>query len=86
MYKCIHNMCPKNLSVEYKAYNCRPNDFLLLKTSTARTKYGKRRFGYYGPRAWNKLPLELRMEESIDKFKSQVKTLLFNSPETFMLI
>ena len=41
MYKCIHNMCPKNLSVEYKAYNCRPNDFLLLKTSTARTKYGK---------------------------------------------
>ena len=85
MFKCVHNICSNNLSIEYKSYNCRPQDFLLLKTVPAKTKYGKRRFDYYGPRLWNLLPLSIRTEEKLDKFKCEVKTLLFQHPNTYSM-
>ena len=65
----------------FKAYNCRPQDYLLLETRAAKTKYGKRTFDYAAPSHWNALPLEVRMEENIDKFKGQIKTMLFDGTE-----
>ena len=79
--KRIKGLCSQNLKIEYKAYNCRPQDYLLLETRAAKTKYGKRTFDYAAPRLWNALPLEVRMEENIDKFKGQIKTILFNGTE-----
>ena len=80
-YKRIKGLCSQNLRIEYKAYNCRPQDYLLLETKAAKTKYGKRTFDYAAPRLWNALPLELRKEENIDKFKGQLKTILFDGTE-----
>ena len=79
-YKRV-KLCSQNLKIEFKTYNCRPQDYLLLETKTANTKYGKRTFDYAAPRLWNALPLEVRMEENIDKFKRQIKTLLFEGTE-----
>ena len=81
VYKSIHGLCSENLQLHYKGYNCRPQDYLLLETKSAKTKYGKRTFSYAGPRLWNALPLHIRSEENIDKFKTQVKTLLFEGTE-----
>ena len=40
-------------------------------------KYGEAAFGFYGPTAWNKLPLYLRRAESVDSFKAQLKTYFY---------
>ena len=77
VYKCIYGKCSRNLKITYKQHNCRPNDDLLLKTKKVNTRYGKRTFDYAGPRLWNAVPPKLRKEENIDKFKKQLKTLLF---------
>ena len=83
VYKCIHGQCSKNLQIKYKAYNCRPQDYLMLETKRVKTKYGRRTFSFVGPKLWNALPLHIRMEENIDRFKTQVKTLLFDGTEDF---
>ena len=85
VFKSIHGMCSRNLTqkITYKGYNCRPNDYLQLETKKAVTNYGKRMFEYVGPRLWNALPLEVRMEEEIDSFKKKVKTMLFRDSEGF---
>ena len=40
-------------------------------------KYGKAAFCFYGPVAWNKLPLRLRQAASVDIFKAQLKTYFY---------
>ena len=52
-------------------------DDLKLETPDFNTKYGKRLFEYNGSRLWNALPLAVRMEEDIGKYKKQVKKILF---------
>ena len=80
-YKRINGLCSQNLKIEYKAYNCRPQDYLKLETKTANTIHGKRTFDYAAPKLWNALPLEVRTEEDIDKFNRRIKTLLFDGTE-----
>ena len=80
-YKRIYGLCSQNLKIEYKAYNCRPQDYLKLETKTANTIHGKRTFDYAAPKLWNALPLEVRTEEDIDRFKRRIKTLLFDGTE-----
>ena len=81
VYKAIHGRCSENLKVSYKQHNCRPDNFLLLEPKNVKTKYGRRTFDYAGPRLWNALPLELRTEETVEEFKSKLKTLLFKDTE-----
>ena len=73
-----------NLKINYKSHNCRPNDYLLLVTKRFDTKYGRRTFDYVGPRLWNALPLHARIEQKIDNFKRQIKTILFNDTGDFI--
>ena len=82
-FKVVKGMSPDNLTLKYKAFNGRPSDFLILETPNYRTKYGKRLFEYNGPRYWNALPLDLRMEEDIETFKKRVKTMLFDGCADF---
>ena len=81
VYKRITGQCSQNLNIKFKSHNCRPQDYLLLETKSVKTKYGKRTFDYAAPRLWNALPLHMRMEEDIDSFKKQLKTLLFDGTE-----
>ena len=83
VYKSINGMCSANLRLAYKGYNCRTVDFLLLETYPVKTRYGKRSFGYAGPRLWNALPLEVRTVETVEEYKRQVKTILFTDTEGF---
>ena len=41
------------------------------------TQYGRRAFRYTAPRLWNRLPPDLKTEESINTFKKKLKTFLF---------
>ena len=40
--------------------------------------YRRRMFSYNGPRLWNALPDDIRMEKNTDSFKAKLKTLLFD--------
>ena len=82
VYKSIQGTCSNNLQLDFKSYNCRPEEFLMLKTGFCKTKYGKRTYDYVAPRLWNALPLHIRTEKLI-KFKKMVKTLLFEDTEGF---
>ena len=83
VFKCIRGICSENLiaKLKFKNYNCRPDDYLKLETGKVSTKFGRRTFAYAGPRLWNSLPLKLRTEEDIVKYKGQLKTLLFTDTE-----
>ncbi len=86
VYKSIQGTCSKNLVLDYKQYNCRPEDFLKLQVKFAKTKYGERTYDYFAPRLWNALPLHIRTEEKIEEFKKKIKTLLFQNTEGFKAI
>ena len=77
VFKVLKGQCSKNLNLNYKGFNGRPDDFLMLQTPNFKTVYGTRLFEYNGSRLWNALPLALRAEEDIEKFKSTLKTILF---------
>ena len=81
VYKSINGLCSENLTITYKQFNCRPQDFLLLETKMVKTRYGQRTFEYAGPRLWNALPLQVRTIDNIESFKRQLKTLLFRDTE-----
>ena len=86
MFKYVNGICPSNFTFEYKTFNgpysYRAQDSLMLKTITAKTKYGKRKFEYYGPRLWNRLTYKMRTEKNIEIFKKKLKTLLFDNSDT----
>ena len=75
VFKVLRGKC--NMSLTYKGFNGRPDDFLKLETPNFKTKYGQRLFEYNGSRLWNALPLSIRTEENIEVYKKKIKTLLF---------
>ena len=84
-YGCVHGSAPQYLQDIVKTYV--PTRQLRSSTdSTALVvlrmdfkRVGERSFGYCAPRLWNALPQGLREVGSIDAFKQQLKTYLFNS-------
>ena len=42
------------------------------------TVYGRRTFDYNGSRLWNALPVHVRAEEDVERFKKFVKRILFD--------
>ena len=81
VYKSIHGQCSENLTLSYKQYNCRPDDYLQLELKMVKTKYGRRTFTYAGPRLWNALPLQIRTIDNVNVFKRQLKTILFKDTQ-----
>ncbi|CAL1538616.1 unnamed protein product, partial [Lymnaea stagnalis] len=50
------------------------------KLSTPRVcleTYGKRTFAFAGPTIWNALPVDLRNNQTLESFKTDLKTHLF---------
>lgn len=67
------------LSVYTPSRNLRSADCNLLNVIKTRLKtYGDRAFSSAGPREWNALPIHIRQANSLQNFKSQLKTHLFN--------
>ena len=50
---------------------------LLQAPRTKCSTFGDRAFSVYGPRHWSKLPKHIRERDSVDSFKSSLKTHLF---------
>ena len=70
LYNCLHRYVPTRPLRSSSA------DLLEVPTMTYK-KYGEAAFCFYGPTAWNKLPLHLRQAASVDSFKAQLKTYFF---------
>src|SRR6218665_187466 len=56
----------------------RSTDNCDLLVRRMKTRFGDRAFSAAGPRCWNKLPAALRVADSIDSFKTGLKTYLFS--------
>lgn len=83
-FKCIHGTAPiylqELISIKGKGrYATRSNQGLLLSVPPIKSKstLGDRSFTVGAPKLWNRLPLAIRESESIDIFKSLLKTHLF---------
>src|SRR6218665_1929115 len=48
-----------------------------LRMRRMKTHFGDRTFSAAGPRCWNSLPPIIRLADSVDSFKAQLKTHLF---------
>ena len=85
VFKCLNNMAPTYLSdllVPYahgRETRSTDNQNLLQVPRTKLKTYGDVAFEVAGPRAWNKLPSDLRLPMSLDSFKKKLKTFLFTS-------
>ena len=77
VHKVLRGKCSKTISLSYKGFNGRPDDYLKLHTPNFKTVYGTRIFEYYATRLWNELPIALREEDDVVKYKKLLKTLLF---------
>lgn len=82
-YKCLHGFAPKYLSNLLQRYTPQrelrsSKDTLYLRLQEIpNNNYGKRAFKCIAPSLWNKLPIHIRQAQSIDIFKSLLKTHLF---------
>jgi len=80
-FKCIHGGAPAYLSELISIYrpnrNLRSEDTNLLQRINAHTSMGRRAFKIAAPTLWNHLPLHLRTVTSLNSFKSNLKTFLF---------
>ena len=82
-YKAQHGMAPPYLSSLLSPYkpgrSLRSEGKHLLTTPRYRLEgFGKRCFAHAAPSLWNTLPISINCTQSIDIFKSNLKTHLFN--------
>ena len=84
-YKVLNNQAPNYISELLTLYKpsraLRPSSQMLLvvpKTNLKTKLYGNRSFAASAPKLWNALPVEIKNSESLDIFKSKVKTHLFH--------
>ena len=61
-FKVIHGMCSANIQLQFKPFNEREDDFLLLHTPHFKTNFGKRIFEHNASRLWNALPRSIRVK------------------------
>ena len=83
VYKSLHSLAPRyimDMLVRYTpGRHLRSTNTELLVVPKARTRrYGGTAFCVYAPRLWNTLPESLRMAETLEAFKRDLKTYLFN--------
>ena len=83
VYKSLHGLAPTYLSDilhhHIPSRALRSADQLLLEVPRTRQKTrGDRAFAVAAPRLWNCLPLHIRAAQSLNDFKSQLKTHLFS--------
>ena len=81
-FQYLHNMAPSYLQELFKKYtparNLRSSQKNLLECPVLGTRfYGERAFSFGGPLLWNAVPLHLKEANSVNNFKSLLKTFLF---------
>ena len=76
VFKCLHNLAPPYLS---GLLVIKEHQDLTLCIPRTLTRYGDRSFSCAGPRLWNSLPVDVRLANSLESFKSKLKHYFFNS-------
>ena len=83
VYKCLNNLAPYYLKTMLKVYNpprrLRSTSQKLLTVKRSKTNFGTRAFSRYGPTLWNKLPFNIKSANTLEQFKTLVKTYLFEN-------
>ena len=80
MYKFVNGLAPAYLNDMFEAdtgvtnYNLR-NSNKNLALPRARTDYYRKSFAFTGAKIWNSLPHSLKEEQSIETFKTKLKSL-----------
>ena len=87
-YKSLKGLAPdylKDLLDQYvPTRTLRSGSKHLLCVPRVRTKnYGERAFSFCGPKLWNDLPSSIKQATSVDIFKKDLKTFLFNKDVNF---
>ena len=82
-YKSINDMAPEYLcelvSIRKSSQKLRSSSQILLQVPVSRLmSYGNSTFSVAASTFWNRLPADIRNASSLEKFKSVLKTLLFN--------
>lgn len=75
VYKRFYCTCPGFL---YSLLEISNSETMSLKCTYYNTRHGKRAFRYTAPRLWNRLPSDMRKIESLETFKRNLKTYLFD--------
>ena len=82
VYKALNGLAPSYLGdclvryVPERPLRSSNADLLVVPKMNYR-KYGEAAFCFYGPNAWNALPLQLKRAASVEIFKAQLKTYLY---------
>ena len=75
MFNIKHSLVPVNISdlfnLKNTQYNLRNGDFELPRFETVR--FGRNSIKYMGPFIWSKLPRYLRMIETLNSFKRNIR-------------
>ncbi len=81
-FKCLHKLAPaylQDLLTWRQPNGLRSDNKLLLHVPKSRlVTYGDRAFSVAAPKLWNALPLSVKSNISLCKFKRDLKTYLFN--------
>ena len=83
-YKCRNDLAPKYLTELIKSADhlnslrVSEDNTILHIDFTYSVTMGDRAFSVYAPKNWNKLPFSIRHAESLEIFKNNLKTYLFN--------
>jgi hypothetical protein len=82
-WKALNNESPNYitdlLTRTSNSRNLRSNNQNLLDEPRFKTMYGEKAFSVIAPKLWNKLPLDLRNEQTNNTFRSKLKTHLFHN-------
>ena len=75
MFKVKHSLVPVNISdlfnLKNTQHNLRNSDFELPRLETVR--FGRNTIKYTGPLIWSKSPKHLRMIETLNSFKRNIR-------------
>lgn len=83
VFKCLHGQCPVYikdfLSVHVSQRPLRDVSSFTFDVPFTRSAFiNNTAFNFYAPTLWNNLPLNIRCTQSLDTFKSRLKTYLFS--------
>ena len=77
VFKAINLSQPPYLSVLIKSSSLTHGNRLSISSTRPKKHIGRRGFAVAAPAEWNKLPQTVRSQQTIDGFRSQLKTYLF---------
>ena len=84
LYSALHELAPAYITKLIRPIALNPQGRRLRSAATeqvcnpgSKKKFGERAFAVAAQSAWNKLPVQIRMSQSLSSFKETLKTELF---------